>query len=323
MASFLSLRPSFSLVPADLRDDAVKHAICPERFGFKTAAIVKENRLSCVNKFELNCSAEREMDVSTSALVGGLADAECLDEMKGKEPSISTMLVNLGNDFDPYDAISTPIYQTATFKQPSASENGPYDYTRSGNPTRDVLERFLAKLDKADRAFCFSSGMAALTAVTRLIGTGEEIVAGDDIYGGSDRLLSQVIPKTGIVVKRVNTTELDEVASAIGDQTKLVWLESPTNPRQQISDIRLAWYQSNDYHNGCWSFFIIKKIKSRPHIFSDFCSVCQIFQRYEAHREEGDRLYNPKGRLSPSKGYIGLDEPQGKEPIEIGRVLVG
>lgn len=238
MASFLSLRPSFSLVPADLRDNAVKHAICPERFGFKTAAIVKENRLSCVNKFELNCSGEREMDVSTSALVGGLADAECLDEMKGKEPSISTMLVNLGNDFDPYDAISTPIYQTATFKQPSASENGPYDYTRSGNPTRDVLERFLAKLDKADRAFCFSSGMAALTAVTRLIGTGEEIVAGDDIYGGSDRLLSQVIPKTGIVVKRVNTTELDEVASAIGDQTKLVWLESPTNPRQQISDIR-------------------------------------------------------------------------------------
>ncbi|CAN1244791.1 Cystathionine beta-lyase, chloroplastic, partial [Linum perenne] len=68
--------------------------------------------------------------------------------------------------------------------------------------------------------------------------SGDEIVAGDDIYGGSDRLLSQVIPKSGILVKRVNTSSLDDVASAIGPQTKLVWLESPTNPRQQISDIR-------------------------------------------------------------------------------------
>ncbi|XP_058205278.1 cystathionine beta-lyase, chloroplastic isoform X3 [Rhododendron vialii] len=155
-----------------------------------------------------------------------------------KEPSVSTMLLNFENKFDPFDALSTPLYQTATFKQPSATENGPYDYTRSGNPTRDVLESLLAKLDKADRAFCFTSGMAALAAVAHLVGTGEEIVAGDDIYGGSDRLLSQVIPKTGVMVKRINTTDLDEVASAIGPCTKLVWLESPTNPRQQISDIR-------------------------------------------------------------------------------------
>ncbi|XP_062114083.1 cystathionine beta-lyase, chloroplastic-like [Humulus lupulus] len=121
---------------------------------------------------------------------------------------------------------------------PSATENGPYDYTRSGNPTRDVLESLLAKLDKADRAFCVTSGMAALSAVAHLVGTGEEIVAGDDIYGGSDRLLSKVIPKTGVVVKRVDTTSLDEIASAIGPWTKLVWLESPTNPRQMVSNIR-------------------------------------------------------------------------------------
>ncbi|KAM2650334.1 hypothetical protein EV1_014340 [Malus domestica] len=121
---------------------------------------------------------------------------------------------------------------------PSATENGAYDYTRSGNPTRDALESLSAKLDKADRAFCFTSGMAALAAVAHLVGTGEEIVAGYDIYGGSDWLLSQVIPKTGVVVKRVNTSDLGEVASAIGPSTKLVWLESPTNPRQIISDIR-------------------------------------------------------------------------------------
>ncbi|GMP97702.1 hypothetical protein CsSME_00045856 [Camellia sinensis var. sinensis] len=112
------------------------------------------------------------MDVSASALVDVVA--ECFDEMevKEKEPSISTILLNHENKFDPYDALSTPLYQTATFKQPSAIENGPYDYTRSGNPTRDALESLLAKLDKADRAFCFTSGMAALAAVAHLVGTG-------------------------------------------------------------------------------------------------------------------------------------------------------
>ncbi|XP_077241427.1 cystathionine beta-lyase isoform X3 [Tasmannia lanceolata] len=181
--------------------------------------------------------------MSISALAedvsGSLDDSPpAVVDLNVKEPSVATILTNFGNSFDPYEALSTPLYQTATFKQPSATENGPYDYTRSGNPTRDTLERLLAKLDKADRAFCFTSGMAALTAVANLVGTGEEIVAGDDIYGGSDRLLSQVVPKKGIVVKRVNTTDLSEVESAISPWTRLVWLESPTNPRQQISDIR-------------------------------------------------------------------------------------
>ncbi|PON75041.1 Cystathionine beta-lyase [Parasponia andersonii] len=204
--------------------------------GFCKSASLKGNRLLHWEKFELNCSIDREMDLSNSALVDSVSDS--LNDVELKEPSISTVLMNFVNKFDPYDAISTPLYQTATFKQPSAIENGPYDYTRSGNPTRDVLESLLAKLDKADRALCFTSGMAALSAVAHLVGTGEEIVAGDDMYGGSDRLLSKVIPKTGVVVKRVDTTKLDEVASAIGPWTKLVWLESPTNPRQMVSDIR-------------------------------------------------------------------------------------
>ncbi|KAJ9695411.1 hypothetical protein PVL29_010735 [Vitis rotundifolia] len=205
----------------------------PASLRFNT---VKGNRALFGKKFELNCLREKEMDVSTSAVVDGIADR--FTEMEVKEPSISTMLINYENKSDPFDAVSPPLYQTATFKQPSATENGPYDYTRSGNPTRDVLESLLARLDKADRAFCFTSGMAALAAVTHLIAPGEEIVAGEDIYGGSDRLLSQVTTKRGIVVKRVDTTNLEEVASAIGPMTKLVWLESPTNPRLQISDIR-------------------------------------------------------------------------------------
>ncbi|GMH08131.1 hypothetical protein Nepgr_009971 [Nepenthes gracilis] len=209
--------------------------------GFGTSGVyqtsVSFKSSACVTKnvsFVLNCIGEKEMDARTSALV----DGQSSNEMVIKEPSISTLLMNTGTKFDPYESMSIPIYQTATFKQPSATEYGPYDYTRSGNPTRDALESLLAKLEKADRALCFTSGMAALSAVTRLVGTGEEIVAGDDLYGGSDRLLSQVLPKTGIVVKRVNMSDLEQVASAIRPWTKLVWMESPTNPRQQICDIR-------------------------------------------------------------------------------------
>ncbi|PNX71952.1 cystathionine beta-lyase chloroplastic-like, partial [Trifolium pratense] len=207
---------------------------------FSKSANFRTNKLSCRvdnDGFKLSCSVDREMDVRTSALVDD-DFAECLSEVELREPSISTMVMNFENKFDPYGAVSAPLYQTATFKQPSAIENGPYDYTRSGNPTRDALESILAKLDKADRAFCFTSGMAALTAVVHLLKSGEEILAADDLYGGADRLLSQVVPRSGVLVKRVNTSDLNEVASAIGSKTKLVWLESPTNPRIQISDIR-------------------------------------------------------------------------------------
>ncbi|KAK4580947.1 hypothetical protein RGQ29_024561 [Quercus rubra] len=173
---------------------------------------------------------------SNSDLVDGVE--ECLNKIEGKDPSISTMVVHFENKFDPYNATSTPLYQTATFKQPCAMGNGPYDYTRRENPTRDTLEHLLAKLDKADRAFCFTSGTAALVAVSHLVGPGLETVAGNDLYGGSYQLLTKVFPERGIVVTKVNTIDLEEVASAIRSQTKLVWLESPTNPLQKISDIR-------------------------------------------------------------------------------------
>uniref|UniRef100_A0A803MJ94 cysteine-S-conjugate beta-lyase n=1 Tax=Chenopodium quinoa TaxID=63459 RepID=A0A803MJ94_CHEQI len=235
MAASLSIPPSSPSISSDFDSHKYAFGVYPVRIGFNSPIFGAKNRT-----FELKCMKDKSMDVKTGALVDGVA--ECFNEMEVKEPSVATMLMNFDSSFDPY-----------------ATENGPYDYTRSGNPTRDVLERLLAQLDKADRAFCFTSGMAALAAVTRLIGTGiaifclfrfifflsamkswysQEIVAGDDIYGGSDRLLSQVLPKTGIVVKRVNTSDLEEVASAIGPWTKLVWLESPTNPRQQICDIR-------------------------------------------------------------------------------------
>ncbi|KAJ4969628.1 hypothetical protein NE237_002727 [Protea cynaroides] len=232
-----TFNPSICASRTDINDNGLVHRLLP-RPSFGRCRIIYENRngLLGAKRFELSCSREKEMDVSTSAVIEGVA--ECLDDVEMKEPGVSTLLMNSQNDGDPYGAVSTPLYQTATFKQPSATENGPYDYTRSGNPTRDVLESLLAKLDKADRAFCFTSGMAALSAVTHLVGTGEEILAGEDIYGGCDRFLSKVVPKKGVVVKQIDTTDLSAVEAAIGPWTKLVWLESLSNPRLQISDIR-------------------------------------------------------------------------------------
>ncbi|KAI9071121.1 hypothetical protein K1719_046910 [Acacia pycnantha] len=227
------LRPFVTPVAIDLHAKSITAGNACEGLGSNKSV---NSKLSRLKVFRMNCSIDRDTTVSASVLAD--SNAKCSSEEQTSEPNLSTVLLNFDNEFDPYGAISTPIYQTATFKQPSATENGPYDYTRSGNPTRDALERLLAKLDKADRAFCFSSGMAALNAASQLVGTGEEIVAGDDLYGGSDRLLSQVIPKSGVIVRQVNTSDLEEVASAIGPQTKLVWVENPTNPRIQIPDIR-------------------------------------------------------------------------------------
>jgi len=139
---------------------------------------------------------------------------------------------------DPYHPSNTPIYQTSTFVQPSASEFGAYDYTRSGNPTRTALEKHVAMLEQAAAAFAFASGMAALHTVTRLLRQGDEVIVNEDIYGGMHRLLTQDCVNSGIVVRFVSTADLDAVRSAIGPRTKLVHTESPSNPLMRITDLR-------------------------------------------------------------------------------------
>jgi cysteine-S-conjugate beta-lyase len=153
--------------------------------------------------------------------------------------SLQTLLVQTeGLVDDPYNASMPPIYQAATFGQPGATEMGEYDYSRSGNPTRTVLERAMAQLEGAERALAFSSGMSALSAVTKLLCTGDHIVAGDDLYGGTSRLLSRVVPSSGIQVSNVDTSDVEAVRAAIiPGKTKLIMLESPTNPRMQVCDI--------------------------------------------------------------------------------------
>lgn len=136
--------------------------------------------------------------------------------------------------------VATPIYQTATFRQDSADEFGDYDYSRSGNPTRAVLESQIAELEGGRRAFCFASGMAAITAVTRLLRPGDEIVACDDLYGGTFRLFSRILKGRGIETRYVDFDSATDLETAISQRTRLVYLETPTNPLLKVVDIRAA-----------------------------------------------------------------------------------
>ncbi|POR36652.1 Cystathionine beta-lyase [Tolypocladium paradoxum] len=139
---------------------------------------------------------------------------------------------------DQYGASSIPIYQSATFKQTSASGGQQeYDYTRSGNPTRTHLERHLAKIMNANRALAVSSGMGALDVITRLLRPGDEVITGDDLYGGTHRLLTYMATNQGIIVHHVDTTSADAVVQRLSDKTAMVLLETPTNPLIKIVDL--------------------------------------------------------------------------------------
>ncbi|WP_410006100.1 trans-sulfuration enzyme family protein [Aequorivita nionensis] len=134
-------------------------------------------------------------------------------------------------------AISVPVYQTSTFIQEAPGVNKGFDYARSNNPTRKVLEDVVAQLENGHSGFAFATGLAAIDSVLKLLSVGDEIVAVDDIYGGAYRLFTHVYEKLGIKVNYVDATEVENVANAVSKKTKLVWIESPTNPTLKISDI--------------------------------------------------------------------------------------
>jgi cystathionine beta-lyase len=135
-------------------------------------------------------------------------------------------------------AISVPIYQTSTYVQEAPGVNKGYDYARSGNPTRATLETIIAQLEKGHTGIAFGSGLAAIDSVLKLLKSGDEIVAVDDIYGGAFRLFTHVYEKFGITVKYVDTTYAENVFNAVSEKTKLIWIETPTNPTLKVSDIK-------------------------------------------------------------------------------------
>ncbi|TGO83565.1 hypothetical protein BPOR_0626g00040 [Botrytis porri] len=154
----------------------------------------------------------------------------------GRRYALATELVYTETK-DQYGASSMPIYQSATFKQNLAGGGSEYDYTRSGNPTRTHLERHLAKIMNANRALVVGSGMGALDVITRVLRPGDEVITGDDLYGGTNRLLTYLAANTGIIVHHVDTTTPDKVKAVLGPKTAMVLLETPTNPLIKIVDI--------------------------------------------------------------------------------------
>lgn len=153
-----------------------------------------------------------------------------------KEVSIDTLVVSSSHQ-DQHNASVAPLYQTTTFKQKSLNDMGEYDYTRSGNPTRTNLEIQLAKIMKAEKAFAVTSGMGCLDVITRLLKPGDEVIAGDDLYGGTHRLLTFLNKSGSINLKHIDTTNTKLIKSTLNENTKMIFLESPTNPLIKIIDL--------------------------------------------------------------------------------------
>lgn len=142
--------------------------------------------------------------------------------------------------YDTAGAVSVPIFQSATFAHPGVGKSTGFDYSRQQNPTREHLEKTMAALERGTDALAFSSGMAALTALMELFAPGDRIIASDDLYGGSHRLFRNISAKNGIAVDFVNTSDASGIEPLIRPQTKAVFIETPTNPMMQVTDIAAA-----------------------------------------------------------------------------------
>jgi cystathionine beta-lyase/cystathionine gamma-synthase len=152
---------------------------------------------------------------------------------------LSTKLIHGGIVPDPSTgAIMTPIFQTSTYVQEAPGKNKGYEYARSQNPTRKVLEEALAISENGKFGLCFSSGVAATDAVIKLLQPGDEVIAGNDMYGGTYRLFTKIFAKFGIKFHYVDMLNADAINDYINDKTKLVWIETPTNPLMNIVDIK-------------------------------------------------------------------------------------
>jgi cystathionine gamma-lyase len=152
-----------------------------------------------------------------------------------------TMVIHAGVEPDPLTgAVMTPIYQTSTYAQSAPGEHKGYEYSRTDNPTRSVLQAQLAALEGAERALVFSSGLAAIDAVMNLLRAGDHVVAGDDLYGGTYRLFTEVAQNRGIEFTFVSMSEEATVRDSMRPNTKLVWFESPTNPMMNLVDLRMV-----------------------------------------------------------------------------------
>lgn len=152
--------------------------------------------------------------------------------------SFGTQLIHAHTGIEePYGAVNVPVYQVSTFDQRALSGEGPFDYSRSGNPTRKALENTIAQLEGGCAGFAFASGMAAISSVFCLLNQGDKVLISRDIYGGTYRVLTRLFPRFGIEAQFVDMTDLEAVARAITTETRMVFIETPSNPLMKITDI--------------------------------------------------------------------------------------
>jgi len=150
----------------------------------------------------------------------------------------ATKFIHAGSTPDPSTgAIMTPIYQTSTYVQSAPGVNQGFEYARSQNPTRKALEEALAIIENGQFGLAFSSGVAATDAVIKLLSPGDEVIAANDMYGGTYRLFTKIFEKFGIKFIYVDTTDVKNIEAVVTDKTKLIWIETPTNPLMNITDI--------------------------------------------------------------------------------------
>ncbi len=161
----------------------------------------------------------------------------------------STRAIHVGQEPDPATgSVTTPVYLTSTFQQSEPGREGKYVYSRTANPTRTALEECLASLEEGTYGLAFSSGMAATTTVLMLLQKGDHVIAGDDIYGGTYRLFEQVLRNYGLQFTYVDPQDSANVEKAVRKNTRLIWIETPTNPLMRIVDIRKISRISNKAH---------------------------------------------------------------------------
>mgnify|MGYP002029685941 FL=1 len=158
--------------------------------------------------------------------------------MSKQEMKFNTKVIHAGLEPDPTTgAIMTPIYQTSTYVQAFPGDHKGFEYSRTGNPTRAALEANLAALENAKYGLCFASGLAAIDAVIKLLSPGDEVVSTNDLYGGTYRIFSKVFENYGIKFNFIGMENVDKIEEHITEKTKLIWVETPTNPMLNIIDI--------------------------------------------------------------------------------------
>ena len=182
----------------------------------------------------------------------------------GDAMRFETKAIHAGQEPEPtYGAVSVPIYQTSTYAQTAVGDHRGYEYARTGNPTRTALETALAALEEGSGALCFASGMGAESTFFYLLAEGDHVVVADDVYGGTYRLVAQVLaPAMGLEFDTVDLTDLEALKKAVREDTKVVWVETPTNPLLKIIDIQAV----ADIAHGAGAWCVVDNTFASPYL---------------------------------------------------------